>query len=51
MANIKQLIGFVRTWPKLIIQPQNEPQYEGGDVVVITSGIYLPIEQFDEDDD
>lgn len=49
MAKAK-IIGFVPSYPKMIVKPGDEKQYEGGNVVVITSGIYLPIESYDEED-
>jgi hypothetical protein len=46
----KSPIGFIASWPKQIIRPSEQPQYQGGDLIVIGSGPVLPIESADEDD-
>lgn len=48
---MKSPIGFVKTYPKMILKPSEQPQYEGGDLILVTSGIWLELVDEDEKDD
>ena len=47
----KPPIGFIASWPNQIIRPSEQPQYEGGDLIVVGSGLVLPIESFEDDEE
>jgi hypothetical protein len=47
---MKTPIGFVKSYPKMILKPTEQPQYEGGDLVLVASGILIE-PRIEEDDE
>lgn len=48
---MKSPIGFVKSYPKMILKPSDVKQYEGGDLILVAQGFYIPLSEPDEEED
>jgi hypothetical protein len=47
----KAPIGFIKSYPKMVLKPQDEPQYQGGGLILEAPGFWIESNEDDEEFD